>query len=115
MAVACACAARLADASPEVVQAMQDFGGAVGRAYQMTDDMLDQEADLQKGAATAALCMSREDMQQKAEIALQRARKILGEVGAPADALLWDFLESLARNFGAQNFGNAPELTKDEA
>jgi len=96
MAVACACAARLADASADVVQAMQAFGVAVGRAYQMRDDMLDQEADLRKGAATAALCMNLEDMQQKANAALQHAREILGEVGAPADSLLWDFLDTLA-------------------
>ena len=88
---ACRAGAILAQTDAETLKRLDDYGVAIGRAFQIADDLLDLESD----AATLGKAAGKDAAAGKATLVAalgaQGARKRLGELVAEADAALAPF------------------------
>ncbi|MBN95061.1 MAG: hypothetical protein CL928_13495 [Deltaproteobacteria bacterium] len=84
--------ATLADGSPEEVEALAEYGETLGLAFQVVDDLLDDEQDRRDGKPQAQepsfpALLGLEESRRRAEQLHQRALSLLSPFGTSADPL----------------------------
>jgi geranylgeranyl diphosphate synthase type II len=81
-------AAYLADASPELVEALTRYGMNIGLAFQIQDDILDVEGDTAQLGKTAGSDLARQKATYPALIGLEASKQKLAQLIAEAKEAL---------------------------